>query len=40
MLVFSDGEISCDLKCREDNKEQIKQKFFSAVGEKRGDLFE
>ena len=40
MIVFSDGEISCDLKCREDNKEQIKQKFFSAVGEKRGDLFE
>ena len=40
VLVLSDGEISCDLKFRVDNKEQIKQMFFSAVGEKRGDLFE
>ena len=40
VLVLSDGEISCDLKCRVDNKEQIKQMFFSAMGEKRGDLFE
>ena len=35
VLVLSDGEISCDLKCRVDNKEQIKQMFFSAIGEKK-----
>lgn len=40
MLVFSDGEISHDLKCRADNKEQIRQLFFSTVSEdKGGDLF-
>ena len=41
MLVFSDGEISYDLKCRSDNKEQIRQLFFFAMCEnKGGDLFE
>ncbi len=41
ILVFSDGDISDDLKFRADNKAQIKQLFFSAVGiNKGGDLFE
>lgn len=40
MLVLSDGEICRDLKCRADNKEQMRQLFFSAVSEnKGGDLF-
>jgi len=41
MLVFSDGKISNDLKCRADNKEEIRQLFFRAVGENiGGDFFE
>ena len=41
ILVFSDGDISDDLKFRVDNKAQMKQLFFSAVGiNKGGDLFE
>ena len=41
ILVFSDGDISDDLKFRADNKAQMKQLFFSAVGiNKGGDLFE
>ena len=41
ILVFSDGEISDDLKFRADNKAQIAQLFFSAVEtNKGGDLFE
>ena len=41
ILVFSDGEISDDLKFRADNKVQIEQLFFSAVEtNKGGDLFE
>ena len=41
MLVFSDGEISYDLKCRADNKEEIRQLFFRAAGENiGGDFFE
>ena len=34
MLVFSDGEVHCDLQCRAENKEEIRQLFFSAAGEK------
>ena len=33
MLVFSDCKISDDLKCRADNKEEIRQLFFRAAGE-------
>ena len=41
MLVFSEGEISIDLKCREDNKEEMRQLFFHATGENiGGDFFE
>ena len=41
ILVFSDGDIRDDLKFRADNKAQMKQLFFSAVGiNKGGDLFE
>ena len=44
MLVFSDGKIHCDLQCRAENKEEIRQLFFSAAGEKQsgnkeGDCF-
>ena len=35
MLVFSDGEIHCDLQCRAENKEEIRQLFFSAAEEKK-----
>jgi len=35
MLVFSDGKIHYDLQCRAENKEEIRQLFFSAVGEKK-----
>ena len=41
MLVFSEGKISIDLKCREDNKEEVRQLFFRATGENiGGDFFE
>jgi len=44
MLVFSDGEIHYDLQCRAENKEEIRQLFFSTAGEKQsgnkeGDCF-
>jgi len=44
MLVFSDGKIHYDLQCRAENKEEIRQLFFSAAGEKKsgnkeGDCF-
>ncbi|WP_329887484.1 ABC transporter ATP-binding protein [Pseudoramibacter faecis] len=40
MLVLSDGEICRDLKCRADNKKQMRQLFFSATAEiKEGDPF-
>ena len=44
MLVFSDGKIHYDLQCRAENKEEIRQLFFSAAGEKQsgnkeGDCF-
>ena len=35
MLVFSDGTIHYDLQCRAENKEEIRQLFFSAVEEKK-----
>ena len=35
MLVFSDGKIHYDLQCRAENKEEIRQLFFSAVEEKK-----
>ena len=41
MFVFSEGEISKDLKCRADNKEEVRQLFFRATGENiGGDFFE
>ena len=41
MLVFSEGKISIDLKCRADNKEEVRQLFFRATGENiGGDFFE
>ena len=41
ILVFSEGEISIDLKCRADNKEEVRQLFFRATGENiGGDFFE
>ena len=44
MLFFSDGEIHYDLQCRAENKEEIRQLFFSTAGEKQsgnkeGDCF-
>ena len=35
MLVFSDEKIHYDLQCRAENKEEIRQLFFSAVEEKK-----
>lgn len=35
MLVFSDGKIHYDIQCRAENKEEIRQLFFSAVEEKK-----
>ena len=35
MLVFSDGKIHYDLQCRAENKEEIRQLFFSAAEEKK-----
>ena len=41
MLVFSEGKISIDLKCRADNKEEVRQLFFRTTGENiGGDFFE